>query len=445
MNHNILMVSYYYPPYGGSGTFRSLGFSRNLVRFGWKLSVLTASEYLPELRDNSLLSRLPEGIRIINAPVHDPFLLWSKFKLKIRKKNNDYKNKHKGIPKIVKQSQVKPFVNFIDQMTRIFKTPDDSIGWFFPAVKATSKISLKPDVIYSSAPPFTSHLVGLLLKSRWKVPLVTDFRDPWIDNPFRVYPGKAVDWWDRFLEKLVFKKSDLIIANTSKMAELFKYKYPYYINKICMINNGFDYEDFVYILPQRDEPKDCILLIHPGTLYGKRNPLKFLHALKRIIGEGYENLRIKFIGKCEQFENKDISEHVVDMGLEQHVKISPPVSRDEILSLMKGADGLLLFSQGTTLQVPAKLFEYLALDKPVIAIGEKNSATEDIVGQLSGNHFWAENAVDDIACILKDFCSIAGISKDIALQESNCNFERGFLTKQLSDHMEKIIVNQFNR
>ena len=445
MAQKILMLAYYFPPYGGSGTFRSLGFSRNLVRLGWNLSVLTASEYLQEHRDNSLFSKLPAGISVINAPVHDPFLLWSKLKSRIRKKNKDSESKQQNTPNAPSSSQFNCFDNFIDQITRIFKTPDDSIGWLFPALRAALKTSAKPDLVYSSAPPFTSHIIGRLLKFRWKVPLVTDFRDPWIDNPFRIFPGRLVNRWDCFLEKLVFRHSDLIIANTSKMAELFKDKYPQYCNKIYVINNGFDSEDFMDIVPQREESEDYIFLIHPGTLYGKRNPLNFLHALKRVIDEGYDNLQIKFIGKCEQFENKDISEHVSDMGLENHVRFSPPVGRNEILSIMKGADGLLLFSQGTTLQVPAKLFEYLALGKPVIAIGEKNSATEDIVGQLSGNHFWAENTVDDIARILKDYCSGAGNSNDIALQESNCNFERGFLTKQLSDHMEKIIVNQLNR
>ena len=438
MKRKILMVAYSFPPRSVTGTFRSLGFARNLVSIGWDVTVLSASEYLDGNRDNSLLAKVPPEVRVWNAPVYDPFIFWKKFKSKNRRLSSESEQHNSAIHKKPGNNK-KNSNSFTNLISSLLQTPDLSIGWLFPALREARKIP-KPDVIYSSAPPFTSHLIGCLLKLRWRVPLVTDFRDPWTDNPFKVYTSKTVQRWDRFLEKSVFKRSDLIIANTSRMADIFEQKNPQHAEKIRVVTNGFDAEDFCDILPRRAVTENDLLLIHPGSLYGKRNPLNFLSALKNALDGGCARLRVLFIGTCEDFEGKSLAEHVKNLGLEQYVEIRPPVGRKEVLSLMKGADGLLLFSQGTSLQVPAKLFEYLALGKNIIAIGEKNNAANDILQQVPGNYFLAENTVSDITNILKSFYSTAAGHKDFTVEIEDSPLERGRLTQKLSEYIEEIFL-----
>jgi len=436
MKRNVLMLAYAFPPCGATGTFRSLGFARNLVSMGWNVTVLSASEYLKEDRDESLLVKIPPEVRVWNAPVYDPSVIWAKFKSKNKPLSPVAEQNEYSVQKEPVHNQTAGRIKYL--IKTLLKIPDNfAKGWLIPALKEARKIP-RPDLIYSSAPPFTSHLVGYLLKLRWNIPLVTDFRDPWTDNPFRIFSSGTVRRWDRFLEKKVFKHSNLIIANTPQMADLFRQKNPRYSAKIRVITNGFDAEDFHDILPLRDESADNLLLIHPGSLYGKRSPLNFLSALKDALEDGCARLRILLIGSCEHFENKSLPEHIHDLGLDRYVKLRPPVGRKEILSLMKGADGLLLFSQGTHIQVPAKLFEYLALGKQIIAIGENNSAANDILRQVPDNYFWAENTVDDIVRALKNFYLNADAHKDFSTGMENSPFERSKLTQRLSECFQEV-------
>lgn len=433
------MLAYYFPPCGASGTFRSLGFARNLVRMGWDVSVLSASEYLQESRDPALLAKVPAGVRLCNAPVHDPFSLWEKVKLRRQPRLSVGGSEAAASAAQPVRSQAGSSLK--DQITQFLKTPDNSTGWLFPALKAAMGMP-KPDLIYSTAPPFTSHLVGSLLKRRWGVPLVTDFRDPWTGNPFRIPTGGMVDRWDRFLEKSVFATSDLVIANTPQMGEGFKRKYPQHASKIRVVTNGFDPEDFLDIVGKREEPENNLLLIHPGSLYGQRNPMNFLRAMKEAVEKGCATLRVQLIGPCQQFEGKSLPEHLRDMGLEEHVQLRPSVGHREILSLMKGADGLLLFSQGTDLQVPAKLFEYMALEKPIVAVCEEKSATGEILRQLPDRHFCARNEVEDIAVVLRSFHAEGGGRRVAATSAESSPFERSLLTRKLAGYMEELLAVQ---
>lgn len=437
MGRKILMLAYYFPPCGASGTFRSLGFARNLVRMGWDVSVLSASEYLRESRDSSLLAKVPAEVELRNARVYDPLSLWKNMKTIFMSKCSG--DERREASSIAQPSNFRARASLKDQITRFLKTPDNSIGWLFPALKAALGMS-KPDLVYSSAPPFTSHLVGFFLKKYWRVPLVTDFRDPWIDNPFRIHSDGVVDRWNRFLEATVFRASDLVIANTPQMGEGFSQKYPQYSTKIRVVTNGFDPEDFLDIKPLREEPKSSLLLLHPGSLYGQRNPINFLRALKHVVAEGCTNLRIHFIGPCENFEGKSIAEHINCLGLNDYVKLSPSIGHREVLSLMKGADGLLLFSQGTDIQVPAKIFEYMALQKPIVAVCEENSATEDILRRLPDRHFCARNDVQAISSILTSFHGAAKELGGSMAGTENSPFERSLLTRALSGYLEDLLV-----
>jgi len=426
------MLAYSFPPRSVTGTFRSLGFARNLASMGWDIQVLSASGYLKNNIDVSLLDKVPPEVKVWNAPDYDPVVFLKNIIRKShRLSSNDEQSKYSGRKKPTHNKTTNSLKELI---TTLLKTPDNYTGWLLPALKIARKIP-KPDLIYSSAPPFTSHIIACLLKMRWKIPLVTDFRDPWTDNPFRVYTTNSVKRWDRFLEKSVFKHSNLIIANTSKMADLFQKNNPQYAAKIKVITNGFDLEDYSDILPLRDESMDNLLLIHPGSLYGKRNPLCFLSALKNVLADGCTRLRVLFIGSSDKFEGKSLSEHILDFGLNNYVKLHPPVGRKEILSLMKGADGLLLFSQGTQLQVPAKLFEYLAIGKQIIAIGENDSATNDILQTIPDSYYWAENQVDDIIHVLKKFYLNTDSRKEVTTEIGNSTYERGYLTQNLSEYL----------
>lgn len=370
-----------------SGVHRTLGFLKHLDHEKWKITVLTVAVEESQSSDDGLREKLPVNVEVFRARVVDFFKPWRLFKKYFGKQNASERSAEGPIAPKIKISQKKGLVqNIKDQISGLLQTPDNQIGWLLPALRQANNIP-RPDLIYSTAPPFTGHIIAACLKRRWKVPLVTDFRDPWSGNPFNVVHGGLVSWWDRKLERFVMRASDAVIANTIPMAEMMTSFFPDVKNKITTITNGYDAEDYQNVVSSRTAEENTVLMVHIGLLYEQRDPLPFLEAVKRMAVNLAEDvpLRVQLIGRSENFDGMPLEEHVRRLDIEHIVELIPPMSHQEALSRAKGADILLLFAQGTTLQVPAKLFEYMALGSPIFSFCEPESATEAILKSL-GNH-----------------------------------------------------------
>ena len=403
--------------------------------------MLKARNVAGENIDTKLLQKVTNSVRIIDAPAIDIFRAWHWFK----KAANRFRGHENTPPDPIDSSELNEKsgeMSLKDKVTTFFKIPENAIGWLLPAISMALLKDKRPNIIYSSAPPFTGHLVGVVLKKIWRVPLICDFRDPWLGNPFRHEHEGRLGKWDQFLEKIVFKNSDLVIANTSKMKELFVKRYPDYKEKIKVITNGFDPEDFENIKPERTVSSKKILMVHPGSLYGQRNPLEFLRGLNQAIYEfGCKELMVQFIGPCGVFDGKSIEQHLDDLKLENYVELVQSVSHAKALSLMKGADILLLFSQGTQIQVPAKLYEYFGMERPILAICEPNSSTELILSDVSDSVYVTMNEAELIRNVLvrtlDDFMS--PIKKVYTNHERLKSYQRHSQAQELALLMRGII------
>ncbi|TNE34618.1 glycosyl transferase family 1, partial [bacterium] len=160
----VLVIAYYFPPMGLSGVQRTLKFVKYLPEFGWEPTVLTTSSGSYFAYDDSLLEEIA-GTNIIRT--------------------EDKSTKQRKYPSTFNQ-KIGRFVN------GFFMQPDSKIGWKKKAIAVGSKIieESKPDVILSTAPPFTSHLVAAELADKYGIPLVLDYRDQWYGNPFNSMPTK---------------------------------------------------------------------------------------------------------------------------------------------------------------------------------------------------------------------------------------------------------------
>ena len=446
---HILVIAYYAPPSNSSGTFRTLGFIRHLVNMGWQVTLLTGKNSNVDLKENELKQNIPPSVRVIRAANWDLFFLWQKLKREKKKDlldGKDKKGKNRCAP-VAKRSWLwtskELFTNFL-------KTPDQQIGWCLPALWKCIFSAQKPAIIYSSAPPFTGHLIGMLCKFIWRVPLVCDFRDPWIDNPFRQEKLPLVDKWDRWLENLTFTKADLVIANTERMASVFKLKNRVMNPQVEVIPNGYDVEDFSGIEPIRTYPDNQLLLIHAGVLYGERNPLNFLKAVQFLARtDACPNLKVLLVGSSEPIDGIILEDLIVDMGLSSYIQTHPPVSHAIALSLMKGADALLLLALGTTLQVPAKLYEYFGLEKPILSISEPESATGDITALLQGVVYNAHNETSQIKAALctlhddwqKGHLLHQGVNSEVSALLSSMRRERQ--VKVLTKHFFNLLAPKY--
>jgi len=367
-----LCVAYAFPPILRSGTHRTLGFVRELDRSGWDATVLTVRTR-GESVDESLNESVPHGTRVVRAPWIDPIDLLKR--LDPRRVGVSSTGADGDVQREVLFAPVRSrSQTMLDWLTAWFKTPDSRIGWVIPGVVAGLEAIRrdKPGVIYSTSPYASAHLIALLLREMTRLPWVADFRDPWRGNPFTTSKTRVLDRWDCVLEAAVLNRAAHVICNTPTMAGALQLRTPFIADKCSTILNAFDRERCASIVPQRVVPQDETALVHAGQFYGPRSPMPWFRALRRVVQadpEAARRLRFVLLGS-RTFEGRSLEALAQQSGVRDRVRIVGDKCHDAALSIMAGADALALAGAtgpGAHLQVPHKLFESLALRRPIIA------------------------------------------------------------------------------
>jgi len=375
-----------------AGSQRTLKFAKYLLREGWNPVLLTVREdayesYL-EL-DSTLLNRVPPQVKIVRTSVIRWLTRLLELKNRLRAGPAGRENSRGTAPASNHEVQTvetkTKYQKIKDGITDLFEIPDDEIGWLLPAVFAGLKAVRREGigVIYSTGKPWTAHLVGLVLKKMIGRPLVTDFRDPWMTNPFREEGTALKNRLEAFLEKKVIESSDVVITNTIALREEFIRRFPLQPpEKFIALLNGYDPDDFPIVSAKAKSPADLFVLAHTGFLYGRRDPRNFLEALALFLKRSRvdrEKISVVFVGSVEL--PYDLSRYLNSCGLEHVVTLVPHLPYQESLQHLINASALLLLQPGTETQVPSKLFEYVALGKPILAISPRQGATSTLVAE----------------------------------------------------------------
>jgi glycosyltransferase involved in cell wall biosynthesis len=257
--------------------------------------------------------------------------------------------------------------------------PDINVGWLPFAVRRGEQIIKKEgiDVIYATAPIYTSLLIACLLKRRTGKPLVIDFRDPWTQNVFTKYPTKLHRKIEEKLEKYVLMTADYIITATEPMRLKLIEKHPFLKGKCATITNGFDPEDFKGLT--RSPNREKFAITFTGYLYGLRTAKYFLIALKELFKEKNEvkdKIQVLFAGPTSK-QTKDL---VRDLSPPNVLKLVGYVSHQESLKLMLDSDLLLLIiAPEEPYTYTTKLFEYLGTKRPILALVPPQGVAADLI------------------------------------------------------------------
>ena len=265
----------------------------------------------------------------------------------------------------------------------------------------------RPDVLYSSAPPFSGHLAALLLKRLHPVPWVADFRDPWASNPFNGdLPYPSLRNLNANLEALVVREADLVVLNTPAVEADFRRRYPN-LDRFVTVTNGYDpsLPSRVAALGERPSPgaEGKIEVVHSGEVYGLRSPrhlLEALGALKRRAPGEFERLSLCFIGRVHGRE--ELEARARALGVEGALCFRGMVPYEDALCGCARADMLLVLGvmgKEPEVQVPSKLFEYLAFRKPILALAKEGGAIHALL-EASGVPFLLAD-LEDAAAIEK--------------------------------------------
>ena len=415
----VLIITYYWPPSGGSGVQRWLKFVKYFRDFGIEPIVLTvAPEFaaLPNI-DESLEHEIPAGIEVHKTRAKSPFGFYKKIK-KGTIPNSGFAGEGK--------------TNLFDNLFRFirgnFFIPDARIGWNkFALEKARELIHLHAiDTVITSSPPHSTQLIGLQLKKEFNLKWLADLRDPWTEiyyNKllFRTNWAKKIDY--RY-EQACLQNADTLIVVSEDIKRRFGEERKAILEKIHVIPNGFDEEDFSHERTKNDAGIKYISYV--GNL-GLQYPIEaFLKTFSELVKVD-ELWRIRFVGNVSDVVNTEIQK----LDLEKWVEFTPYVEHKKAVEYMINSDLLLLIIPNTENNkgiLTGKLFEYIATGNPIIYIGPEDGDALEILKKTEGISFLNFNSEENII----PFCSSV-LKKSEKSKQINHVYSRRNLTNKITE------------
>lgn len=378
---HVLFVAWWFPPQSGGGVHRPLQFVRHLARRGVRVTVLTGVTRPGDRVDAALLEQVPAGVRVVRAPLKDPFRAWDAWK-RLRGAahgNGNGNGSGNGAP-----AGAAP--RWRDLVTEALALPDRHLPWI-PAAITKAALALRgdePDLLFSTSPPASGHLVALVLRGLFSAPLVVDFRDPWIDNPFRRYASPLFRRIDATLEARVVAEAAQVVLNTPALERAFRRRYPA-ATRVRTIPNGFDPDAFAGLPePSGGGAPGFVEVAHFGQLYGLRSGRYLLQGLARLKERApadFERLRVVLHGSIDG--EAAFREQAAALGVAPALSIPGALTHRASLARQRTSDVLLLLGpeqREPEVQVPGKLYEYLAARRPILTLSRAGGAIEEMLG-----------------------------------------------------------------
>jgi galactitol-specific phosphotransferase system IIB component len=418
----VLIITYYWPPAGGPGVQRWLKFVKYLPDNNIQPIV-----YIPEnptypIVDEGLVDEVSKQAIILRNKIIEPYQLASIFS----------KKSTKGISSGIIPNQKKQ--SFIQKLLLIIRgnlfIPDARILWVKPSVKYLEKYILENniDTIITSGPPHSLHLIGLKLKQNLNVKWFADFRDPWTTIGYHsaLKLSSFAEKKHKDLERKVLNTADTIIV-TSKTT---KTEFQAITSKpIEVITNGYDVENI-----SKQVLDEKFTLAHIGSFLSDRNPIILWESLSELVTENEKFatlFQLKLIGKVSQ----EILDAIDGFNLNSYVNNIGYVSHKEAVEHQKKSQILLLIeidSPETKSIIPGKLFEYMVSERPIIAIGPKESDFSEIITNTNTGVFFTYDEKEKLKNLILSYFELYLLQKltvsPVGLQE----YSRKNLTEKLA-------------
>jgi len=301
---------------------------------------------------------------------------------------------------------------------RAMARPDRWVSWRFDAVRQGLRMirELRPQVIWSTYPIATAHMIGAELHRRTGLPWVADFRDPMAQEG---YPADPKTWQSyQRIEAHAMQHAALSVFTTPSAAAEYRQRYPGAAGRIRVLENGYDEESFAASpLLQTDGSltPGAVTLLHSGIVYpSERDPTQLMAALRKLHDAGTispQTLRIRFRAPVADDLLRGLaSAH----GVTNYVELLPPVPYKAALAEMLRADGLLLLqASNCNAQIPAKLYEYLRAGRPIVCLSDPAGDTAHVLRDAGVDAVARLDDASDIARLLTRF--VAGPDRPEAL------------------------------
>ena len=419
-NKRVLIITYYWPPSAGSGVQRWLKFAKYLPDYGWDPLVFTPENPDFELRDESLVNKIPSGLEVLKFPIWEPYGILKTLK---RGKLKD--------PALIIENKDKSLLDKFSIWLRAnLIVPDPRVFWKKPSSKFLLDIIDQNGIkaVITTGPPHSMHLIGRELKRKKGLVWLADFRDPWSTWEFLdTLPMLGiVRRMHEKLEQSVLKEADIVVTISPTFKEELE---KIGRRKVDLITNGFDPADLPSNSFDQQEKEDAFHIVYVGIIDAIRDPVPFLKAFKAAFAKREKKVRLTFVGKVSTPVQDFIQS---DPWLEKQVEMAGYLSHEEVFPYYKKADLLLLIlthTKNAKGNIPGKLFEYLATGKTILALGDPQGDSAYIIREADGGQVFLHDSIENMSKFLIEQTQI---SRERSVHRGIEKFERKFLTGQLA-------------
>ncbi|MCL6101896.1 MAG: glycosyltransferase family 4 protein [Bacteroidetes bacterium] len=423
----ILIITYYWPPSGGAGVQRWLKFSKYLPEFGFEPIILTVDENQASYaqHDYSLLKEINPDLSVYKTKTFEPYNLYRKLTNKKEIPYGGFSNQKK--------------VTFFEKLTRFIRgnlfVPDPRKGWNRYALKKAIELvnAEQIGVVVTSGPPHSTHLIGRRIKERTGIRWIADFRDPWTDIYYykSLYHSKLATRFDRYLEKSVLTEADKIITVSEEVGKLLLQKIPGHIEKIVVIPNGYDEEDFDLVEPVRNEK---FTITYTGTISISYRIDQFIEAVCQLPDRVKEQLKIRFVG--------NVPDEIIDLfhrkNLGALIEVLGYVPHKQAISQMLGASILLMAipdSPDNKGIVTGKFFEYLAAKRPILAIGPLDGEVDRMINKCHAGKLVSYDETGEMRLFILEIFEQEQRGQKGSQTKGTEQYTRRNLTKELTENL----------
>lgn len=405
LNKKILIITYYWPPCGGAGVQRWLKFTKYLPDYGWEPIVLTVDpEYAqyPAI-DQSLENDIHPSLKIYKTKALNYFMVGKA-------------GRSGGKPAVSANFDNNSVKNRIARFIRgNFFIPDPRKGWDRYAIRRAAEVIRKEEIKYlvTTSPPHSSQLIGLKMKKLFPdITWICDLRDPWTDIYYyrKFYGTWPARMYDRMLEKKVLRHADKIITVGKSLAELYSLKLGGVKEKLTVITNGYDEEDFIDISSRKDTGKTTITYV--GSLTEQYPVSGFLKALFQLYPEGkLKNLKVRFIGNI----SRGIRLLLNSSPLASAIELIPYADHRQAIEYMVDSTILLMiipdYRNNDTI-ITGKLYEYLRSQRIILCIGPPGGDAAGIINEMKSGYTINDSDIDSIKSFIHKYSKASSLLTD---------------------------------
>lgn len=377
-----LIITYYWPPSGGSGVQRWMYFCKYLNEFGITPIVVTVDEKKASYRyiDQTFID-LVKDIEVHKTDTWEPLKLYSKLT------SGDSQS---AIP-IGFTGESKP--TLFQKLSRAIRgnifIPDSRKGWVRFAYNEAKRIikDQKIDVVITTGPPHSTHLIGLKIKQKLNIPWIVDFRDPWTDLYYNklLYRTELAQKKDENLEQKVLQLADIVLTVGPSMRKHLIEKGNINPDKVHFIYNGYDENDYKNVKVIVDP--NYFTISHIGVLSPSQPITPFLNSIRNFIDGNHpicKYLRLRIVGNVTDDIVTEIKNAIPEIKLEfidyvpKNIAIEYMLSSDLLLNSLAEMDKSELLISG-------KLMEYIAANKPILCLGNPNGDAANLLKEFDNS------------------------------------------------------------